>query len=171
MPFRSVPDPSHLRLVPPAPRATALRVLLVGPRHGPQDGSGDTVREWIDRLGATSVQIGEKHLPYEWLDQYASGFDLALVDADSLGDAGDVIDFGQRLRRYASGLPIIMTSAHASADDFTTERAVFCDATLKTPLSVQRLERAAAHATENHAQWLDRCDSLRPSPRLLGAIP
>lgn len=167
MPLRPSPNASHLRLVPHEPRATAIRALLVGRR----DDAGDAVQGWIARLGATAVQIGEKHLPYEWLDQYAASFDIALVDADHLGDAGDMIDFGQRLRRHAPGLPVIMATSHATSDDLTTERMAFCDATLKKPLTTQRLERAAAHAAQNHARWLETREALRPPARLLGAIP
>lgn len=167
MPLRPPANASHLRLVPRAPRAAATRVLLVG--RG--DDADNAVQGWIARLGATSARIGEKHLPYEWLDQYAASFDIALVDADHLGDAGDMIDFGQRLRRHAPGLPVIMATSRAASDDLTAERMAICDATLKKPLTTQRLERAAAHAAQNHARWLETLEPLRPPSRLLGAIP
>lgn len=158
---------SHLTLVAPVARNTALRVLIVG-----RDGAdAAAVHAWLDRLGATPVHVGDRHLPLEWLDQYATGFDLSLVDADHLGDPGDVVDFGQRLRRFAPALPIIMASSSVAQDDLTTERMAICDATLKKPLTHARLERGAAHACENHAHWLAARESQRPQPRLLGAIP
>ncbi|MBC2837137.1 response regulator [Paragemmobacter straminiformis] len=164
MPHRTA---SHLSVVASAAGGAAPRVLIVG-----RDGAdAPAIHTWLDRLGASPVHVGERHLPLEWLDQYATGFDIALVDADHLGDPGDVIDFGQRLRRYAPELPVLMASSRVAQDDLTTERMAFCDATLKKPLTHARLAKGAAQACDNHAHWLASRDSQRPPPRLLGAIP
>ncbi len=161
-----VPHP-HLRLVSQQAQPAGIRLLLVGCGAD----CAAVLQSWSDRLRASALRIGERHLPYEWLDQYALGFDLAFVDADHFGDAGEVIDFGQRLRRGARGLPVIMASSAVSGDDFSTERQIFCDATLKKPLTLARLEKAAAHACENHAHRLSFHEDPQPPPRLLGAIP
>ena len=162
-----VPDRSHLRLVPQPAGTVPLRVLVVGGGFE----AGGVVQSWLATQGAASVQIGEKRVPYEWLDQYAASFGLVLADAGQLGGAGAMVDFGLRLRRLAPALPVIMASSRAGEDDLTSERMAFCDATLKKPFTLSRLDRAVAHAVENHARWLDQREALGPPTRLLGAIP
>ena len=96
-----------------------------------------------------------RHLPLDWFDRYATSYDLALVDADFLGDKFAMIDFGMRLRRFCPGLPVIMLSSRIAASDRSTERMAFCDVTLRSPATDGDLVDALAIAMDNHAYWRD----------------
>jgi len=102
-----------------------------------------------------------RHLPLEWFDRYATSHDLALVDADFLGDRFAMIDFGMRLRRYSPGLPVIMLSARVAASDLSTERMAFCDVTLRLPATDTEMAAALSVALENHDHWRDCRDATR----------
>lgn len=106
-----------------------------------------------------------RHLPLEWFDRYATSHDLALVDADFLGDKFAMIDFGMRLRRYSPDLPLVMLSSRVAASDCSTERMAFCDVTLRLPVSEADLAEALDIALENHAHWKDCRNAARNLPR------
>ncbi|ESW62330.1 MAG: hypothetical protein Q27BPR15_01605 [Rhodobacter sp. CACIA14H1] len=106
-----------------------------------------------------------RHVPLEWFDRYATSHDLALVDADFLGDKFAMIDFGMRLRRYSPGLPVIMLSSRVAASDRSTERMAFCDITLRLPADGDDVAAALPLAMENHAYWRDSRDAARAMPR------
>lgn len=116
--------------------------------------------------GARITTVALRHLPLEWFDNYATSYDIALVDADALGDKVDMIDFGMRLRRFAPELPVIMLSARIAANDTTTERMAFCDVTLRLPVAEVTLFESLSIALENHAYWRDsRFESRLLAPR------
>lgn len=126
---------------------------------------------WITALGGHSMAVGDRLLPLEWIDQYACDFDLAVVDCDHVGDYGDVIDLGRRLRRHAAGLPVIMLSSQVARDDLTTERMAICDATLRKPLTRGAFLLALPAALENHAFWLGTRAGGRVFPAHAGQTP
>jgi CheY-like chemotaxis protein len=134
------------------------RVVLICARFG---GELDPVTEWVEGMGGSTVIVGEGLLPFEWLDQYAATFDLALFDCDHVGDQGDVIDFGLRLRRYAPDMPVIMVSSRVAAHDFSAERMAICDVTLKKPVTRSAFFLALQAALDNHAHWQMRDDTTR----------
>jgi CheY-like chemotaxis protein len=136
------------------------KVIVISARSGEDLGP---LQGWIDALGGHSMAVGERLLPLEWIDQYACGFDLAVVDCDHVGDHGDVIDLGRRLRRHAPGLPVIMLSSRVLRDDMTTERMAICDVTLRKPLTRGGFLLAVSAALDNHAFWL----GTRPGGRIL----
>lgn len=136
------------------------KVVVIAAREGELR---ETLEGWIDALGGHSMAVGDRLLPLEWIDQYAADFDLAVVDCDHVGDYGDVIDLGRRLRRHAAGLPVIMLSSRVARDDLTTERMAICDATLRKPLTRGAFLLALPAALDNHAFWL----GTRPGGRVL----
>lgn len=163
-----VPDP--IRLPDPQPRhiphTGSLRVVAFCQTPGsPLDGNIATL---IGR-GAHVAVTPLHHLPLEWFDRFANSFDIALVDADFLGDKFAMIDFGMRLRRYSPDLPILMLSSQIAQSDHSTERMAFCDVTLRLPVSESDLFDSLATALENHAYWQDsrrddRSSRRRPPP-------
>lgn len=140
------------------------KVLVISVRDG---GEFQPLQDWIVTLGGHCMAVGERLLPLEWIDQYACDFDLAVVDCDHVGDYGEVIDLGRRLRRHAPGLPVIMVSSRVTRDDLTTERMAICDATLRKPLTRGGFLLALSAALENHAYWL----GTRPGGRILAPPP
>lgn len=115
--------------------------------------------------GAHVAVVPLRHLPLEWFDRFGNSYDMALVDADFLGDKFAMIDFGMRLRRYSPDLPILMLSSHVTASDHSTERMAFCDVTLRLPVAETDLFDSLATALENHAYWQDTRIDIRKSRR------
>lgn len=119
---------------------------------------GGPLDSLLSDLTGHSVRVSTfplRQLPLDWFDRYASSFDLALIDADFLGDKVAMIDFGMRLRRFAPELPIVMLSSRIAASDRSTERMAFCDVTLRLPLPESELMESFSVALENHAYWRD----------------
>lgn len=149
---------SHQQVVPPRlqsaqtsmapqPQAWARKVMLI---CAPPAGEIDIAKQWFTAMGGTTVTVGERLLPMEWIDQYAESFDVALVDCDHLGDDGDVIDFSLRMRRYSPHLPLIMMSSRVHAHDFGTERLAICDVTLQKPFTQSAFAIGLEAAVQNH---------------------
>ena len=142
--------------------ATARFAVICQPPGSPLDPLISALLE----QGAHLHVVPLRHLPLDWFDRYANSYDMALIDAEFLGDKIDMIDFGMRLRRFAPDLPIIMLSTRVSAPDFTTERMAFCDVTLRLPVSETTLFESLSIALENHAYWRDsRFESRLLAPR------
>lgn len=166
--------PDHTRLSDPRPRPEPQRQA----QHLPPTGSlrvvafcqtpGSPLDENIAALigrGAHVAVTPLHHLPLDWFDRFANSYDMALVDADFLGDKFAMIDFGMRLRRYSPDLPILMLSSQVAESDHSTERMAFCDVTLRLPVSETDLFDSLVTALENHAYWQDSRRDARISRR------
>lgn len=108
------------------------------------------VQAWTDKMGATLMVVEDQNLPIEWIRSYASRIDFMLVDADYMADTEDTIDFCMTIRRAVPGLPIILLSSDVRSHDFTCERMMACDATLKAPLLQMALTMGVQAAYQNN---------------------
>ena len=77
-----------------------------------------------------------------------------VIDGDHLGDSGATIDLCQQIRRAFPKLPLVLLSSAVRAHDFTTERMLACDVTLKPPLlhSALTIGIQAAYKNNSHYQ-------------------
>lgn len=132
-----------------APRQAQIVVFCQRP------GPLDPLLDWLAEKGAKVVHFPMRRLPLEWFDTYGDSHDVALVDADFLGDEGAMIDFGMRLRRFSPGMPIIMATKRVAQSDYSTERMAICDVTLRMPIARGDLLEALSIALENHSHWLE----------------
>lgn len=78
------------------------------------------------------------------------GFTHVLVNLDAFDDVEDGVDALLDFRAAAPELVVVVCSAMVSGDDFGSERARICDATLKLPASATRLARGLVSALSNH---------------------
>jgi hypothetical protein len=140
-------SPSQTIAQPPQAQHWAGKVMLI---CAPPGSEIDCAKAWFSAMGGTTVTVGERLLPLEWIDQYAESFDLALVDCDHLGDDGDVIDFSLRMRRFSPNLPLVMVSSRVHAHDFGTERLAICDVTLQKPFTQSAFAIGLQTAIVNH---------------------
>lgn len=124
-----------------------LSVLLAD-----SDAASVSYREWVAQMGGNLMVVSESEPPMQWVLKYADKLDFLLVDSDYIGDVEDTVDFCIQLRRAKPGLKIILISSEVRDDDFTTERMMACDATLKAPFSESRLRQAVAAAQRNNDQ-------------------
>jgi len=154
---------------PVSPAQTAIRAHVAAFCTAPGCALDPTLAQLTARGARLSV-FPLRHLPLDWFDRHATAFDIALIDADFLGDKVAMIDFGMRLRRFAPELPLVMLSSQITASDRSTERMAFCDVTLRLPLPESELLESLSTALENHAYWRDsRHEARLLAPRLAHA--
>jgi hypothetical protein len=163
VPATEQPNPIMTSEAAAAPRSAHIVVFC--DRPGPLD----PLLDWLAEKGARITQFSLRRLPLDWFDTYAGCHDVALVDADFLGDEGAMIDFGMRLRRFAPAMPVIMASRRVTTSDYSTERMAICDVTLRMPVTRGDLLEAMSAALENHHFWMEKRGDNRP--RIADAPP
>lgn len=106
--------------------------------------------EWADRMRAVVMVVSEKRMTMDWLREYAPRLDFILVDSDYLGDTEATIDFCLQVRRAVPSLPVVLVSSEVRSHDFTCERMMACDVTLKPPLLQTALTMGVQAAYQNN---------------------
>lgn len=109
---------------------------------------------WADRMRASVMVASDESLSTDWIRDYAPRLDFMLVDADFMDDTESTIDFCLRVRRAVPSLPIILVSSEVRSHDFTCERMMACDATLKPPLLHTALTMGVQAAYQNNEYYL-----------------
>lgn len=77
-------------------------------------------------------------------------FDSLIVNMDAFSDLETGVDTLLDFRRRASDVVVILISSRVAADDLGTGRAPICDATLRHPVSPERLRIALLAGFGNH---------------------
>lgn len=119
--------------------------------------SGAELRQfsiWVDQFGGLGVIVQQPDSALQWLTRADRGGALVIFDADDMGDADDVVDFGFALRKQAPDVPIIMLSSQIDRNDFSSERMMLCDATLKNPVTLTAFRLGLEAALQNHIKYL-----------------
>jgi DNA-binding response OmpR family regulator len=163
VPAADHPNPAIAGEAGQSPRSANIVVFC--DRPGPLD----PLLDWLAEKGAQITHFPLRRLPLDWFDTYAGSHDVALVDADFLGDEGAMIDFGMRLRRFSPAMPVIMASRRVTTSDSSTERMAICDVTLRMPVTRGDLLEAMSAALENHSYWMEKRGDGRP--RIADAPP
>lgn len=123
------------------------RLLLVG-FSSRQRGM---LRDVLEELGLRRVAAAGTVKPLTDAEGLVAGFDGVIVDFDSFPDTEAGVDALLGLRAAVRGVAVVLCSATVKGDDLTGERAAICDATLRLPLTGDRLHAALRAAFENHA--------------------
>lgn len=126
------------------------RVVLCGDASS----SEGELQGFIHRQNARLTIVSDDALTVDWLHENAGDIDVLVVDADFLGDIEDTIDFCIRVRRAAPQLPLILLSSEMRGNDYTCERMMACDATLKLPISDTTLTTGLQAAYENNRYFV-----------------
>lgn len=79
------------------------------------------------------------------------GFTHLIVNLDAFHDLGAAVTHLVAFRKQRPQVVVILISENVIADDFGTERKCICDATLRAPVSRNRLSQAMAAANQNNA--------------------
>lgn len=69
-------------------------------------------------------------------------FDIIVVNFDAFGDPVDAVDALVEFRKSLQNKRVILISAQVKGDDFGSERKAICDATLRSPVTNERLNSA-----------------------------
>jgi len=81
---------------------------------------------------------------------------MLLVDLDTLGGIGTIVEGLMRLRLGRPDIAVILLTEEMDAHDFGTERLVVADITLRLPCAFASFEFALAEAPINNALWQER---------------
>lgn len=131
-------------------RAASLadaRVLMMGFSAGQLFG----LRKSIQSCGVKGVDSIPSVQKIQIVSERQNAFSHVVVNFDAFESTECGIDALLIFRMQLSEIVVILCSAFASGDDFGTERAAICDATLLLPVSEQRLRTGLIAGTENHA--------------------
>jgi hypothetical protein len=66
-------------------------------------------------------------------------FDVVMINHDAFEDPETAVDEYLSFRQRFADKTVVLVSRHVRQDDLSTERAAICDATLRFPLSPERL--------------------------------
>ena len=127
-------------------------------------GEGCDVLDNLDLLPETSFYLTDKYDAriddnlFQKMYQYY--YDFIFVDIDFLESAGvSMATYIDELRKFRSkkpGTSLILLSREFIKDNSELHRIEICDASLKLPISPQRLLSAMREASENNLIWCQR---------------
>lgn len=113
----------------------------------------EELNTWAERMRAQVMVIPRSAIQLNWIKKSASRLDFMVVDGDHLGDSGAMIDLCQEIRRALPKLPLVLLSSAVRAHDFTSERMLACDVTLKPPLLHSALTLGVQAAYQNNSHY------------------
>ena len=126
-------------------------VAVVDPRNNQHDLQGWLAKNCLDTRAVQNLnQVGAL------ISAAVHQIGVVLIDIESCGGVTMVIDDLLAFRRKYPDVPVILISAESEVDDFSTERLAISDVTLRTPVSVSRLDLALAEAQINNQVWQSR---------------
>ena len=109
---------------------------------------------WIRAQGSDVIRIDLQEM--EALSRTnPSKWGLVVVDADST-DLPPLLDTLADMREARRDLPVLLASHYFGRDDLSLSRLTVCDASLKMPMQMARLEFAVVVALENNLVWQTR---------------
>jgi len=84
--------------------------------------------------------------------EFLASFDVVMVNHDAFADTETAIDEYQSFRRLHPEVIVIIVSRNVANDDLSSTRRPICDATLRAPVTPDRLSRGVKAATLNAAE-------------------
>ena len=111
------------------------------------------LQDWSERMRAVVMVVSDERMNLDWLRDHAPRLDFLLVDSDYLDDTESTIDFCMQVRRAVPRLPLVLVSSEVRSHDFTCERMMACDVTLKPPLLHTALTLGVQAAYQNNAYY------------------
>lgn len=127
---------------------TQARVLLMGFDHDDCASTRQMVRAAGVRSCAVCRNIGQ-------LDDAAGlpgCFTHVVINIDAFNTSHEAVDALMEFRMQQKETVVVLVSAAVSGDDFGSDRKMLCDATLRAPLSLNRIRDGLAAAWVNHRQ-------------------
>jgi AmiR/NasT family two-component response regulator len=111
----------------------------------PYSNDARDIQDWAYQAAQINVVVlANYENPLAWLGQKRCEFDFIFVDIEHAGGVHAAIDLCLGIRTEHPKSKIILLSDNSDRDDFGTERLAICDATLKKPVTYERLTDAIA---------------------------
>lgn len=85
---------------------------------------------------------------------------LLVLDLEGCGGIAKIATTLLKFRKEYPEIPVIMIDNEGFGDDFSVERLALADVTLRTPISLPRLDLAMAESQVNNQVWQDRLRSM-----------
>lgn len=108
---------------------------------------------WAAQMRAQVMVVQKSSIDMNWIEKYVNRLDFMVVDADHLGNSGATVDLCLQIRRSLPKLPLVLLSSMVRAHDFTSERMMACDVTLKSPLMHSALTIGIQAAYQNNRHY------------------
>lgn len=119
---------------------------------------------WLGCYGRVYSSHTDKYKMVEWLERRRNSHFFEklclLVDLEALGGVSRGFEFLRNLRESFKSTPLILFTVRAKSHDFSSERSVICDATLRFPFSSIDLECAIDAAWENNRLFQFRIEEV-----------
>jgi CheY-like chemotaxis protein len=112
-------------------------------------------RTWLKHIGVHAVVIAPDVSQLLSLTQTGDDFSHVVLNLDAYESTEDAVEALLDFRARSRTIVVIALTALASSDDLGSERSAICDATLRLPLTGQRLEQGLIAGQAN------RLDALR----------
>lgn len=84
--------------------------------------------------------------------EFLASFDVVMVNHDAFADTETAIDEYQSFRQRHPEVIVVIVSRKVAHDDLTSTRRPICDATLRAPVTPERLSRGVKAATLNASE-------------------
>lgn len=111
------------------------RVLVIGFEKGHLS----NIRQGLGAIGVLATATASNVHRLREFATAGLGFSHVIISFDAFGDVAEGVDALMAFRRIAPDVSVVMCSEHVGGDDFGSERARICDATLKLPTSAARM--------------------------------
>ncbi|MEQ8431148.1 MAG: hypothetical protein RIE24_01400 [Silicimonas sp.] len=121
---------------------------------GAVDSTAEIYRMWVAQSGGNLGLLETPEAMVEALLRFPGEVDFVIVDVDSFGDVGEAIDLCLYVRNSSPDVTLILVASEVSNDDFTAERMMACDATLRAPVSAGRMREAIQAGHQNNARFV-----------------
>lgn len=106
------------------------------------------LREVLARIDVVRFAFGEAVTFLSSTSVENAEISTIIVDLDVMDNIVDAVDMLRTFRTRHPGICVVLVSSEVSGDDFSRERAPICDATLRAPISKQRMKDALLTAIE-----------------------
>lgn len=131
-------------------RLAEMRILLMGFTCDDQA----SFRRDLRGLGAAVVASCPSAEQLSDVARMRLEFDCVVLNFDSFGSVEDGIDTLMEFRMQRPAATVVMVTRGVLGDDLGAERRAICDATLRAPVTSDRLRAALLGASDNHAHSL-----------------
>lgn len=110
------------------------------------------MRQILRRTGVVATASASNVRQLYDIPDTGLGFTHVIVNLDAFEDIDTAVDMLMDFRKRAHDVVVVACSEAVGGDDFGSERARICDATLKLPVTVSRLATGLTAASHNHTE-------------------
>lgn len=104
--------------------------------------------EIMASAGSERFSFGKETETLSNTQPVSEGWSVIIINLNSFDNILIAVDTLRRFREQHPEIGIVLVSSDVSGDDLSRERAPICDATLRAPLSTQRVKGALLEAAE-----------------------